>query len=128
MGVGEPPPPPSDLEKQVKANTEAIAKLTEWAKNLAFEVESPVELLEPRMDTIEPGSIEEVIIGGNRAVIFRNTAGPWASRQAMILVDGFIYTIVAQPFEPVRYPDGMPLLDRLWETVTESLVFFDPWK
>ena len=93
-----------------------------------FDVESPVELLEPRMDTIEPGSIEEVIIGGNRAVIFRNTAGPWASRQAMILVDGFIYTIVAQPFEPGRYPDGMPFLDRLWETVTGSLTFFDPWK
>ncbi len=93
-----------------------------------FNVESPVELLEPRMDTIEPGSIEEVIIGGNPAVIFRNTAGPWASRQAMILVDGFIYTIVAQPFEPGRYPDGMPFLDRLWETVTGSLNFFDPWK
>jgi hypothetical protein len=93
-----------------------------------FDVESPVELLEPRMDTIEPGSIEEVIIGGNPAVIFRNTAGPWASRQAMILVDGFIYTIVAQPFEPGRYPDGMPFLDRLWETVTGSLIFFDPWK
>ena len=39
MGVDAPPPPPSDLEKQVKANTEAIAKLTEWAKNLAFEDE-----------------------------------------------------------------------------------------
>lgn len=46
----------------------------------------------------------------------------------MILVDGFIYTIVAQPFEPGRYPDGMPFLDRLWETVTGSLIFFDPWK
>jgi hypothetical protein len=37
MGVDEPQPPPSDLEKQVKANTEAIAKLVEWAKNLSFE-------------------------------------------------------------------------------------------
>lgn len=36
MGIDEPPPP-SDLEEQVKANTEAIKALQEWASNLAFE-------------------------------------------------------------------------------------------
>ena len=37
MGVDAPPPPPPDLEKQVKANTEAIAKIKEWASSLSFE-------------------------------------------------------------------------------------------
>lgn len=93
-----------------------------------FDVESPIELLQERVDSIDPDSIEEIVIGGYPAVIFRNTAGPWASRQAMILVDGFIYTIVAQPAEPVRYPDGIPHLERIWDVVTGSLAFFDPWR
>jgi hypothetical protein len=93
-----------------------------------FDVETPIELLQERVDSIDPDSIEEVVIGGYPAVIFRNTAGPWASRQAMILVDGFIYTIVAQPAEPLRYPDGIPHLERIWDAVTGSLAFFDPWR
>lgn len=93
-----------------------------------FDIESPVELLEERVDTIDPGSIEEIVIGGYPAVTFRNTAGPWASRQAMILVDGFVYTIVAQPDEPIQYPHGTPFLESLWEGVTTSLSFFDRWR
>ena len=44
------------------------------------------------------------------------------------MVDGFAYTIVAQPFEPEAYPDGMPYLNQVWDTVTGSLAFFDPFR
>ena len=49
-------------------------------------------------------------------------------RALQILVDGFAYTIVAQPFEPERYPAGMPFLDQIWTTVTGSLAFFTPFR
>jgi hypothetical protein len=92
----------------------------------SFPGQTPREVLGPRSDTID--SLEDASFGGHPAVIFRSTAGPWASKQAMILVDGFAYTIVAQPFEPERYPAGMPYLNQLWDVVTGSLAFFDPFR
>ncbi len=88
--------------------------------------QTPREVLEPRGETID--TLEDATIGGNPAVVFRSTAGPWASKQAMILVNGNAYTIVAQPFEPESYPAGMPYLDQLWGVVTGSLRFFDRFR
>jgi len=90
--------------------------------------QSVLQVMEPRSDVIDTTSIVETTIAGYPAVIFREPRGPWASRQAMISVEGFVYTLVHQPWEPGRYPAGMPYLDRIWETVTGSLAFFDPWR
>lgn len=87
---------------------------------------TPRQLIESRSDVID--TIEDATIGGSPAVTFRTTAGPWASMQAMILVDGSAYTIVAQPYEPVAYPGGMPSFNLVWDTVTASLAFFAPWR
>ncbi len=87
---------------------------------------TPRQVLEPRAGLID--SVEDTTLGGFPAAVFRNSQGPWASKQAMILVDGSAYTIVAQPFEPEAYPAGMPYLDQLWNTVTASLAFFDPFR
>ncbi len=73
-------------------------------------------------------TIEDATIGGSPAIIFRNTAGPWASKQALILVRDNAYTIVAQPYEPERYPAGIPYLDQVWGVVTSSLGFFDRFR
>jgi hypothetical protein len=93
-----------------------------------FEGQTPRQVLEPRMDQIDAASVQDATIGGYPAVTFRSLQGPWPSRQAMIVVDGDVYTIVGEPWDPQRYPDGVPYLDRLWETVTGSLAFFDPWR
>lgn len=87
-----------------------------------------MDVLEPRRQFIDESSIQQTTIAGYPALTFRDPRGPWASRQAMILVDGFVYTIVNQPWEPERYPEGMPYLDRIWETVSGSLAFFTPWR
>jgi hypothetical protein len=86
------------------------------------------QVLQPRMDKVDASSLQDTKIGGHPAIIFRDLVGPWASRQAMIQVNGAVYTIVAQPFEPQRFPDGMDYLNRLWTTVTNSLEFFTSWK
>lgn len=90
--------------------------------------QAPRQVLQPRMDKVDGSSLQDATIGGYPAVIFRDLVGPWASRQAMIQVNGSVYTIVAQPFEPQRFANGMPYLDRVWSTVTNSLKFFTPWK
>jgi len=93
-----------------------------------FEGQTPRQVLEPRMDQIDAASVQDATIGGYPAVTFRSFQGPWPSRQAMIVVDSDVYTIVGEPWDPQRYPDGIPYLDRLWEAVTGSLAFFEPWR
>jgi hypothetical protein len=87
-----------------------------------------LELLDPASPNIDADSIVETTLNGYPAAHYRSVTGPWDSHNAVILVDGYVYTIVAQPWEPERYPDGIPYLDRLWDTITGSLAFFDPWR
>jgi len=87
-----------------------------------------MELLEERMDVIDQDSVEDTTIMDYPAVTFRDPRGPWASRQAMIQANGHTYTLVNQPYEPERYPEGMPYVEAIWESVITSLAFFDPWR
>jgi hypothetical protein len=90
--------------------------------------ETPRELLEPRLEYVEPDSIEERTVGGAPAVTFIDPRGPFPSRQAMIVANNTIYTIVNQPYAPERYPEAMAHVDLIWQSVTESLTFFTPWR
>jgi hypothetical protein len=90
--------------------------------------QTPRQVLQPRLDQIDAASVQDATLGGSPAVIFRDPRGPWASKQAMIVAGGYVYTIVAQPFEPERYPAGIPYLNRLWDSVAGSLAFFTPWR
>ncbi|MCJ7626009.1 MAG: hypothetical protein MUO76_21160 [Anaerolineaceae bacterium] len=93
-----------------------------------FPDQTPREILEPRSEYIDETSLVDITISGYPAVVHRNPGGPWASRHALISKNGFIYTIVAQPWEPERWPQGMPYLDNLWTVVVDSLAFFDQWR
>lgn len=90
---------------------------------------TPSELLDQRMEFVQPGSIEETTIGGFPAVTFIDINGAWPSRQAIIVVDaGRAYSVLAQPLDEARFPKAPPYVDLGWETVTKSLAFFDPWR
>ena len=93
-----------------------------------YENQTPRQLLEPRLEFIDGASVQDTTIGGYPAVTFRSFQGPWPSRKAIILVDGEAYTLVGEPWDPEKYPDGIPHLDRLWDAITQSLAFFDPWR
>jgi hypothetical protein len=87
-----------------------------------------MEVLEPRMETIVPDSIEETTIAGHHALTFRGPTEPWTHRQAFVDVDGIIYTIVAQPDEPEHFSAGAPYLEEVWDLALETLAFFTPWR
>ncbi len=94
-----------------------------------FPDSTPREVLEPRLGiNTDPATVEDLEIGGWPAVVFRSTGGPWDSRNAIIVVDGYVYTIVNQPWEPERWPEGIVWLDRLWDSVTGSVAFFTRWR
>jgi len=93
----------------------------------AFPGSSAREVLAPRLEFIDAASVQDTTMGGAQAVVFRDPREPWASRQAMIVYRDFVYTIVAQPWEPERFPSGIEYLDRVWDTVTDSVAFFNRW-
>jgi hypothetical protein len=93
----------------------------------AFPGSTAREVLAPRLEFIDAASVQDTSMGGAQAVVFRDPRGPWVSRQAMIIYRGFVYTIVAQPWEPERFPSGIEYLDRVWDTVTGSVAFFNRW-
>lgn len=89
---------------------------------------SPADFLSERMQFIAPGSLEEAALGGYPAATFIDTNGAWPSRQAVFLVDGDVYTLMVQPWDAARFPDGVPVAEQAWNTVTDNLAFFDPWR
>lgn len=76
-------------------------------------------VLAPRLDFINAGSVQDATIGGAQTVVFHGPRGPWALRQAMIVYRDVVYAIVAQPWEPERFPTGIEYLDRVqWSSST----------
>ena len=93
-----------------------------------YQNQTPRQVLEPRLEFIDAASIQDTSIGGYPAVTFRSFGGPWPSRQAIIMVNGDAFTLVGEPWDPEKYPDGISHLDRLWDAITGSIAFFDPWR
>lgn len=90
---------------------------------------TPRQILDQRIQFIQPGSIADATLGGYPAVTFIDNNGAWPSRQAIVVVDaGRAYSVLAQPVDAQRFPDAPPYVDKVWDTVTGSLAFFDPWR
>ena len=90
--------------------------------------QSPEKALQPISEQIDPNSLMTTTIGGYPAVIFDFTGGPWRQRNAQILVDDTVYTFVGQPWDAEKYSQALPDVERLWQTVSESIAFFDQWR
>lgn len=84
--------------------------------------------IDASFDEKNPAGFQETIMAGHSAYLFIETRGPWTSRRAQILTQDSVYTIIAQPWESQRYPQGMAPLNQLWDVVTGSLTFFDRWR
>jgi hypothetical protein len=90
---------------------------------------TPSQILEQRMQFVQPGSVEETTIGGYPVVTFIDTNGAWPSRQAIVVVDpSRAYSVLAQPLDETRFPEAPVLVEKGWETVTASLAFFERWR
>jgi hypothetical protein len=90
---------------------------------------TPRQILDQRIEFVQPGSVADATMGGYPAVTFVDTNGAWPSRQAIVVVDeGRAYSILAQPVDAQRFPTAPPYVDNLWDTVIASLAFFDPWR
>lgn len=89
---------------------------------------TPEQALQPPVENSDPNSAVEATLGGHPAVAYDFVAGPWRQRNTIVVVDGRVYTFVAQPWDPELFPQALPDVERLWDSASSSIVFFDPWR
>ena len=88
---------------------------------------TPEQALQPPVENSDPNSAAAASIGGYPAVTYDFIAGPWRQRNAAVVVNGRVYTLVAQPWDRELFPQALPDVERLWNTASTSITFFDPW-
>lgn len=86
------------------------------------------DIMEPRMQVIDEATIEDMEMVEYDGLRFIDERGPYQSRQAVIVANGFQYTIVQQPYDTVAFPEATGEFEELWGTVTGSIAFFDPFR
>jgi hypothetical protein len=89
---------------------------------------TPEQVLQPGVENTDPDSVVATTIGGYPAVTSDFIAGPWLQRNAVILVEESYYTFSSGPWDPDLFPQALPDVERLWQTVSSSIAFFDPWR
>ena len=89
---------------------------------------TPEQILQPGPENIDPASVTNTTIGGYPAVTSDFVTGPWLQRNANILVDDRYYTFASGPWDPTLFPHALPDMERLWDTVVQSIAFFAPWR
>ncbi len=88
---------------------------------------TPRQTIADRLQFIPAESIADMTISGYPAVAYLDTNGAWPSRQAHISVDGLIYSILIQPYDPDLFPEGIVYANKAWDLVTTTIKFFTPW-
>jgi hypothetical protein len=77
---------------------------------------------------IDPSSVETTTIGGGPAITYDYVGAPWRQHAADILgTNGSRYTMVG-PWDAQVLPEGAADAEKLWETVTGTIVFFEKWR
>ncbi len=72
-------------------------------------------------------SVQEITIDGQPAITFLDEATvPGPVYTGRVIKNGLVYSIWVSPYDPERYPEAVNDLDRIWQTVTDSLRFFSP--
>ncbi len=72
--------------------------------------------------------LTEVSVSGYPAIFWDRPQYIVPHRSALIMVDGYLYTLLVQPVDPVNYPEAVEPAELAWNTIIDSLVFFEPWQ
>lgn len=94
--------------------------------------QTPRQLWEPRLVNQEVSKIDvaganDTTLGGQPAIVWTEGA-PLGSRQAIIVHGDRMFTIINQPYQDPGFPGGDNDVETVWTVVTQSLVFFTPWR
>jgi hypothetical protein len=68
------------------------------------------------------------VVGGVHAVILDTRDGPIPERVALLHANDYIYSILGTPFDNENYPQAQEELEIAWETMINSIQFFEPYR
>ena len=94
--------------------------------------QTPRQLFQQRLvnkvvSKIDDAGAKDVTINGFPAIVWTEGA-PIGSRQAIIVANDTVYTIVNQPYNDPNYPTALSDVELVWKAVTESVAFFSIWR
>jgi len=94
--------------------------------------QTPRQLWQPYLANQDSAKMDvagakDVTLSGQPALVWTQGA-PEGSRNAILVGNSQAYTIVNQPYNDPNYPGGADNVELVWNTVTQSLAFFDPWR
>lgn len=67
-------------------------------------------------------------VGGFPSDILNTQDGPHPDRVALIQANGYLYSVLGQPFDTVRFPEAQQELEAAWELIIHSIQFFEPYR
>jgi len=70
----------------------------------------------------------DTVIGGFPAVILDRQDGPIPDRVALIHANGSMYSVLGQPFDEENFPTAQPDLEAAWDTMINSIQFFEAYR
>jgi hypothetical protein len=70
----------------------------------------------------------ETTVSGYPAVFMDRPQDVVPNRGALIVANGYLYTLIVQPFDPVTYPEAVEPAELVWNTFIDSFAFFEPWQ
>lgn len=70
----------------------------------------------------------DTTVGGYPAIILNTQDGPIPDRVALIHVNGHMYSVLGQPFDAENFAAAQPELEAAWNTMINSIQFFEPFR
>ncbi len=70
----------------------------------------------------------DTTVSGYPAVFMDRPQDIVPNRGALIVANGYLYTLIVQPIDPVNYPEAVEPAELVWGTFIDSFAFFEPWQ
>jgi hypothetical protein len=77
---------------------------------------------------VNPDTLVETEIAGYPALTYIDDRGPLPSLSGFVQTDDYLYSLVANPYDPATYREQSEVIDEIWGMAIDTLAFFDPWQ
>ena len=71
---------------------------------------------------------EDATIGGFPAIVIKDMSPPVPEWTAYLDVNGHLYTLLVSPTDFSTIPEAQQPVDEIWNSVTQTIQFFTPWR
>lgn len=92
-----------------------------------FPGQTPRQAIASWLESVPLSEPVDLTVGGYPALTFNDYRDPWDDNITFVSVDGHLFTILVQPYEPDEWPAGIPFFNAARNLALSTLTFFTPW-